>query len=325
MRAVRGFAEAGGFGYDTAMNAQLDRWTCWLLVGALAAFGLGPAAGLAQESAGEVRARVLIVAGPSNHPPGTHEVAAGARVVEYCLEHAENVPGIEADVVDAWPGDRQSLKQVAAVVFTGDLFPPEQLPQRDRVMGDLSNMMNQGCGLVCIHYATGLGARHVAQDGDHPLLHWMGGYFATRCAHHQSIARVYPAAKIEPAAADHPALRGWKAFTLHDEPYINNYFGKQGLAKNVVPLATSMLPPEAPKREVVAWAVSRPDGGRGMGVVMPHFYRNWQVEDLRKLILNGIVWSARLDVPLQGVKTTLPELSQFEPAAIEPRPRAPQP
>ena len=79
-----------------------------------------------------------------------------------------------------------------------------------------------------------------------------------------------------------------------------------------------MLPPEAPRREIVAWAVSRPDGGRGMGVVMPHFYKNWQVDDLRRLILNGIVWSAKREVPPEGVQTTLPDLAQFEPAAIEP-------
>jgi hypothetical protein len=88
-------------------------------------------------------------------------------------------------------------------------------------------------------------------------------------------------------------------------------------------LATSLLPPEAPKPEVVAWAVSRADGGRGMGVVMPHFYRNWRDENLRMLILNGIVWAAKLDVPAEGVKTTLPDLARFEPAAVEPRPRTP--
>src|SRR5256885_92014 len=82
--------------------------------------------------------------------------------------------------------------------------------------------------------------------------------------------------------------------------------GPNGMAPNVTALATSMLPPESPQREVVAWAISRPDGGRGAGIVMPHFYRNWQEENLRKLILNAIVWSAKLDVPVEGVKTTLP-------------------
>src|SRR3954470_17823892 len=180
--------------------------------------------------------KVLIVVGPSTHPPGTHEVAAGARLMKYCLEHAENVRGIKADVVTAWPDDRQRLQKVAAVVFTGDQFPPARMPDRDRIMADLTSMMDHGCGLVCVHYATGLAAGDVAKDGDHPLLRWMGGYFATRCEHHQSIARIYQTATIEPTKAEHPVLRGWKKFTVHDEPYINNYFGKNGPAKNVTPL-----------------------------------------------------------------------------------------
>ena len=278
-------------------------------------------ANLAAAQPGDANAaHVLIVIGPSTHPPGTHEVAAGARLVKHCLEHAENVRGIRADVVTKWPDDRAMLQKVATVVFTGDRFPPEEMPDRDRIMTDLTAMMAHGCGLVCIHYATGLGAKHVTPEGDHPLLRWMGGYFATGCPHHKSIARIYKEAAIEPAKSDHPALRGWKAFTLHDEPYIKNYFGPEGLAKNVSPLATSQLPPEAPQTEIVAWAVSREDGGRGMGVVMPHFYKNWQVEDLRKLILNAIVWSAHLEVPTPGVKTTLPPLAQFEPAAVAVKP-----
>jgi hypothetical protein len=82
-----------------------------------------------------------------------------------------------------------------------------------------------------------------------------------------------------------------------------------------------MLPPESPKREVVAWAVSREDGGRGVGVVMPHFYRNWKIDELRTLILNSIVWAAKREVPADGVKVALPDLAQFEPAAVDPQPR----
>jgi hypothetical protein len=267
------------------------------------------------------KARVLILVGPSNHPPGTHEVSAGGRLIKHCLEHAENVSGIAADVVTDWPADREKLQKVSTVVFTGDRFPPAEMTDRERIMADLTRMMERGCGLVCYHYATGLGANQVAEDGEHPLLHWMGGYFATRCKHHQSVARVYPAATIEPGSGEHPVLRGWRTFTIHDEPYIKNYFGNQGMAANVTALATSMLPPEAPQREVVAWAVSRSDGGRGMGVVMPHFYRNWRDDNLRMLVLNGIVWSARLEVPAEGVQTARPNLAQFEPASIEPRPR----
>lgn len=264
---------------------------------------------------------ILILVGPSNHPPGTHEVAAGARLIKHCLEHAQNVPGLTAEVVTTWPTDRQRLQKVAAVVFSGDRFPAAEMPDGQHIMADLKTMMDHGCGLVCFHYATGLSANHVTPTGEHPLLGWMGGYFATRCLHHQSIARIFDAATIEPTTGDHPVLRGWQSFTVRDEPYINNYFGPNGPAKNVTMLATSMLPPENPQREAVAWAVSRDDGGRGVGVVMPHFYKNWRVEDLRRLIMNAIVWSAKREVPAAGVHTPAPDLAQFEPASIEPLPR----
>jgi hypothetical protein len=50
---------------------------------------------------------------------------------------------------------------------------------------------------------------------------------------------------------------------------------------------------------------------------MPYFYKNWRVEDLRRFILNGIVWSAKLDVPEGGVRTTLPDLATLQPASVE--------
>jgi type 1 glutamine amidotransferase len=270
--------------------------------------------------AADAAARVLVVVGPSSHPPGTHEVAAGGRLLKHCLEAAE----LKAEVATEWPADgEKAFADVASVVFIGDLFPPEVMPDRDTIMKHLGAMTKRGCGIVCVHYATGLEAKHVTAEGDHPLLHWTGGYFATRCKHHQSVARVFKEATIEPAKADHPVLRGWKAFTLHDEPYINNFFGKDGPGKTVTALATATLPPEKPNRETVAWAVARSDGGRGAGVVMPHFYRNWQNDDLRTLILNAIVWTAKRDVPKDGVRVTLPDLASFTPAAVEPPAKKP--
>lgn len=283
------------------------------------------AALLCSANAGRAAAKtqVLVIVGPSTHPPGSHEVAAGGRLMQHCLEHAANVPGIKAGVFYDWPKDEAALDAAATVVFIGDQFPPARFPDSSVIMARLGKMMSRGCGIVCVHYATGLGAKDVADDGEHPLLHWMGGYFATRCKHHQSIAKIYPAATITPAAPEHPVSRGWREFTLNDEPYINNYFGPDAnhLAPNATALATSMLPPESPKREIVAWCAERKDSGRGFGIVMPHFYRNWQLDDLRRFIMNGIVWTAKLDVPKDGVQTTLPDLATFSPESVEPKPR----
>ena len=239
--------------------------------------------------------------------------------MKYGLEHIENLAGVRADVVEGWP-DGAMRDSASTVVFIGDMFPPNRLPNPQRNLSDLDAMMNRGVGIVCVHYATGLHGDDVTPDGDHPLLRWMGGYFANRsCPHHESKARIFPSATITPSAAKHPVTRGWAEFTLHDEPYINNYFGETNnqLAPNVTALATSMLPPESPKRETVGWCIERPDGGRGFGIVMPHFYKNWGVEALRRFILNGIVWSAKMEVPDGGVRTKLPSLAEFSPDSVK--------
>jgi len=265
------------------------------------------------------KTKVAIVVGPSTHPPGTHEVAAGARLLKHCLENPANARPIRAEVFDRWPG-KSALGDVATIVFTGDLFPPERMDRPEQVKAELGALMDRGCGLVCLHYATGLRAPHVAQNGDHPLLKWLGGYYSSGCPHHKSVARVVTAT-ISPEQGPHPVLRGWKTFTLEDEPYWNNYFGKDGPARNVSSVAYAMLPANQPKKETVAWAVDRADGGRGVGIVMPHFFRSWQSDDLRTLVLNGIFWCAKADVPADGVKASLPELSSFKPESVEPRPR----
>lgn len=268
------------------------------------------------------KAEVLIIVGPSSHPPGSHEVAAGGRLLKHCLENAANVPGIKAAVFYEWPKDQAVLDTASTVVFSGDTFPPARFPESAAILAKLGKMMDRGCGIACFHYATGLRVEDVASDGEHPLLHWMGGYFATGgTKHHRSVARIYPSATITPSAPEHPVSRGWREFTLNDEPYINNYFGPDGnrLAPNATALAVSMLPPESPKREVVAWCAERKDGGRGFGIVMPHFYRNWRLDDLRTFILNGIVWTAKLEVPRNGVQTAAPDLAAFKPASVEPK------
>ncbi len=270
--------------------------------------------------AGAKPKQVLIVVGPSTHPPGSHEVAAGARLMAYCLEHADNLSNVNATVVQGWPDDEELLTRTDSIVFIGDTFPPQRLPETKQILSRIDRMMRRGCGIVCVHFATGLLGKDVAADGAHPLLDWMGGYFANKtCSHHKGIARIYEAATVVPAAPQHPISRGWSEFTLHDEPYINNYFGKNNNqpAANVTPLATSMLPPEKPQEEIVSWCVQRVRG-RGFAIVMPHYYENWSNDNLRRFILNGIVWTANLEVPGEGVRTELPDLATFDPAAVQP-------
>ena len=103
--------------------------------------------------------KLLIVVGPSQHPPGTHEVAAGGRLMKHCLETARR--RVKAEVVTEWPGREDVRRGRLASSSSATCSRREVMPNRERIMADLAAMMERGCGMVCVHYATGLEAKHV--------------------------------------------------------------------------------------------------------------------------------------------------------------------
>ena len=55
------------------------------------------------------------------------------------------------------------------------------------------------------------------------------------------------------------------------------------------------------QRQTMMWAVERADGGRGLGFTGGHWHRNWAIDDFRRLVLNAILWTAKVEVPETGV------------------------
>lgn len=280
--------------------------------------GMGWLSSASQLTGAEVKKQILVVIGADHHKPGTHEIAAGGRLMAYALNHVENSESVEALVTYTWPEDKHLIDSVDSVVFIGDQFPAIRFKNSEESMKDLEKMVTRGCGIVCIHFATGLGRNDVPDDGDHPLLHWTGGYFAQNCKHEQSIARIYEASILPSLGKEHPIRQGWDIFRIRDEPYVRNWFGKDGFIEGAFPLAVVQYPPNSPRYETTAWGIERKDGGRGAGITLPHFYQNWKNEDLRRFILNTIFWTAKAEVPEGGVKTTLPDLQTFKPRKLNP-------
>jgi hypothetical protein len=60
----------------------------------------------------------------------------------------------------------------------------------------------------------------------------------------------------------------------------------------------------------MCWVTERPDRGRGFAFTGGHFHKNWGNENFRKLVLNGIAWTARVEVPKNGVPA--PALSEAD-------------
>jgi hypothetical protein len=53
------------------------------------------------------------------------------------------------------------------------------------------------------------------------------------------------------------------------------------------------------------WAVERPDGGRGFGFTGGHVHNNWGDENFRKVFLNALLWIAKVEVPENGVASSV--------------------
>lgn len=262
-------------------------------------------------SAGRAEAkRIVMIAGKPSHGPGEHEHRAGLLLFQKCLA---GFPGITVEVYsNGWPEDAAVLKGAAAVVIYSDGGPGHPALQDDHFQ-QLGALMKQGAGLALIHYAV----EPTEERGQSEFLDWIGGCFEIN----RSVNPMWEANfKLLP---DHPITRGVKPFTLRDEWYFNMRF-RDGL-HGVQPILTAVPPPSTMSRadgphegnpgvraavargelQTVAWASERPDGGRGFGFTGGHYHRHWGNDNFRKVVLNGILWVAKVEVPPGGVNSTV--------------------
>ncbi|HON08773.1 MAG TPA: thioesterase, partial [Verrucomicrobiota bacterium] len=74
------------------------------------------------------------------------------------------------------------------------------------------------------------------------------------------------------------------------------------------------------------WVYERPDGGRGFGFTGGHPHKSWGNENFRKVVLNAILWIAKVEVPENGLDCVVTEedLTQNLDPKGQPKP-APKP
>jgi hypothetical protein len=111
------------------------------------------------------------------------------------------------------------------------------------------------------------------------------------------------------------------AFSTHDEWYFNMRWTADSAAKGrVTPLLVAKpadtvrggpyVSPRGPYDHIVAasgrdetmmWVYERPDGGRSFGFTGGHTHANWGDVNQRRIMLNALLWIAKVDVPASGV------------------------
>ena len=253
-----------------------------------------------QAAAKEGDKKIVLVAGTPSHGRGDHEFNAGVQLLKQCLD---KVPGIRCEAyLNGWPKDPQVLDDADAVMLYMDGGSGHPLI-RDANLAQMRALVARGVGLVCVHYAV-----EVPKDRGGPeLLDWIGGYYETGFS-----TNPHWVAQIK-ELPEHPITRGVKPFSARDEWYFSIRFRPE--MQGVIPIVKATPPDgvrgtpaakEHPGREeVLAWAVERPDGGRGFGFTGGHFHINWGDDYFRKLILNALVWAAHGEVPADGVPSTV--------------------
>ena len=256
------------------------------------------------------RKKIVMVAGRPSHPPGQHEHRAGVLLLEKCLDAAA-LPLVTTVHTGGWPADPTAFDNADAIFFFADGGGGHPVLQSNR-LAQIDALATRGVGIACLHYAVEV----PKEKGGPEFLSWMGGYFEP----HWSVNPHWRLTQTQ-VADGHPITRAVKPFETQDEWYYHMRFREP--AAGLTPIL-SAVPPDATRerpdgphsnnptvraakgaREVLAWAYERPTGGRGFGCTGAHFHKNWENDDFRRLMLNALVWTSGLDVPAEGVASSV--------------------
>jgi hypothetical protein len=262
--------------------------------------------------------RIVLIAGKPSHPPGMHEFRAGCLLLQKALS---SVPGIAVQVYDGgWPSkvvdgtrvdDNAALDNADAVLIYSDGGKGNPAIQGDR-MKVVDALAARGAGLGFAHYGVEV---PVGPPGD-AMHRWIGGFYETR----YSVNPMWkPAFDKLP---NHPITRGVGPFATHDEWYFNMRWTPDEAAKaRMTPILVATpsdevrkgpyVSPRGPYDHIVAdsgraetmmWVYERPGGGRSFGFTGGHTHVNWGDPNQRKVMLNALLWIAKVEVPVRGVQ-----------------------
>ena len=267
--------------------------------------------------------RIVLIAGKPSHPPGMHEFRAGCLLFQKALA---SIPGITVQVYDmGWPSqvvngerveDSSALEKADAILIYADGGKGHPAIQGDH-MKVLASLAARGVGLGFAHYGVEV---PTGAPGD-AMYNWIGGFYE----HQFSVNPMWkPAFDKLPT---HPVTRGVKPFATYDEWYFNmRWTPDAALKARITPILVATpsddvrrgpyVSPKGPyphivadsgKAETMMWVTERADGGRGFGFNGGHTHSTWGDANQRKVLLNALLWIAKVDVPARGVEDRITE------------------
>lgn len=247
------------------------------------------------------KTKIVFIAGAPSHPSGQHEFNAGVTLLTRALNEQS---GLAVDVVEVhdsgWPADESVFEGAKAVIIYSDGNAKHPTTGNEEKMDEL---VKSGIGLMCMHYAVEVPK---GPQGEY-FKQWLGGHYESGFS-----TNPHWTADTE-INEDHPIGNGVPGFSANDEWYYNMRYADPKTATDILTATptrekinryihwTPAGEAGLGKKQTMMWAVERPDGGRGVGFTGGHWHRNWAIDDFRRLVLNGIVWTAGVEVPEDGV------------------------
>jgi len=269
--------------------------------------------------------KIVLIAGVKSHGPegnGMHDYPWSVRLIKAMLDRSNVADKVAVEYhLNGWPKDQGTLDDADTIVIISDGRDGDKYSEAPHLISDqrveyIGKQMKRGCGLVTFHFSTFAPNKYAEQ-----VLNWNGAFFQWETEGKRQWYSAITNLNNTPVSLEspkHAVSNGVKPFTLTEEFYYNLRF-KDGDTALTPLCSVAALQGRDAAGKVVAWARERPDGGRGFGTTMGHFYANWKNDDFRRLILNGIAWSAHVDIPATGIessfietpalKTLLPEFS----------------
>jgi type 1 glutamine amidotransferase len=228
--------------------------------------------------------KIVLIPTQLDHPWTTHMYPDVCRILAACLNKAPRVQAVVSPDFD-WPKDEQLLQDAQAIVYysrpAGDIVLSAQHREQAEAM------LRRGVGFTAIHWATAaeesLGPRYEQILGG-----WFNFAFCGLKVDQRPLIQTLP---------DHPVCRGWSGYDLRDEFYLNLKFSPQ--AQPVLKVQVEG------QDQTVAWVQQRSDGGRSFGTTLGHFHSNFSIAPFRRMLANGILWTAGIEVPATGADVEL--------------------
>ena len=253
--------------------------------------------------------KLVLIGGAQSHGPGDHEFNAGVKLLAKCLE---SVKGLSVEVVTSgYPKDDSILDGAAGILCYADGGAGHPL-LKGKNLERIGKLMAGGVGLMCAHYGV-----EVPKDiGATEFRDWIGGCYE----HEYSCNPMWsPEFKEFPK---HAITSGVKPFSVRDEWYFNMRFRDK--MEGVTPILTAKpddkvrdgkyVYPQGPYKHIqdakgnpehMMWCTERKDCGRGVGFTGGHHHANWKDDNFRKVVLNALLWICQVDVPKDGVESTV--------------------